>query len=79
MGFFEDVLEIFGEKSKARRVKKQVVSTVPRKRPTGDCNVVVSDWKKDAEKRQLDVWKQAALKEEELLKKRKMDAELKKV
>ena len=79
MGFFEDILEIFAGKSKARRVKKQVVSTAPRRRSAGESNVSENDWKKDAAKRQLEVWKQAAAKEDELSKKRKMDAELKKV
>jgi len=78
MGFFEDILEIFEGKSKARRVKKQVVSTAPRRRPV-EGNNAENNWKKDAAKRQLEVWKQAAAKEDELSKKRKMDAELKKV
>jgi len=79
MGFFEEILEIFAGKSKVRRVRKQVVSTAPRRRPARESNPVENNWKKDAAKRQLEVWKQAAAKEEEISKKRKMDAEVKKV
>ncbi len=78
MGFFEDILEIFAVKSKVRRVKKQVVGTAPIMRTVRESNVRENDWKKDAAKRQLDVWKQAAAKEDELSKKRKVDEKLKK-
>lgn len=79
MGFFEDVLEIFAGKSKVRKVKKQVVNTLPRMRPGQESNAIEKDWKKDAAKRQLDVWKQSAAKEDELSKKRKLDEKLKKI
>lgn len=78
MGFFEDILEIFAGKSKVRRVKKQVVDTAPRVRTARESNAVEKDWKKDAAKRQLEVWKRAAAKDDELSKKRKIDEELKK-
>lgn len=78
MGFFEDILEIFAGKSKVRRVRKQVVGTAPIMRTARESNVGENDWKKDAAKRQLDVWKQAAAKEDELSKKRKVDEKLKK-
>lgn len=78
MGFFEEILEIFAGKSKIRRVRKQVVGTAPKMRSAQKSILVEKDWKKDAAKRQLDVWKQAAAKEDELSKKRKVDEKLKK-
>ena len=78
MGFFEEILEIFAGKNKVRRVKKQVVSTAPRRRPVRGSNALENDWKKDAAKRQLEVWKLSAAKDDELLKKRKIDEDLKK-
>ena len=81
MGFLSNVIDaIFGNsKDKKTRVKKQVVGFAPRKQAAQQTKGGENDWKMNAAKRQLDVWKKAAAKEDELSKKRKTDEVLKKI